>query len=80
MNLQWPDVRLDMGEMRQCVQCGEFKAANHMYRDLDHDGDFYCGKCAFWSAIPEQGNGKVSPDAEKHVSQAECAVLMPSIR
>ena len=62
MNLEWPDVTKVTDEVRQCAQCGEFKTANRMYRDLGQDGSFYCGHCAFWSPMPqEESENRVAP-------------------
>ena len=58
MQLEWPDTTIITDEVLQCVQCGEFRPANRVYRDLDHDRDCYCGKCAFWSATPQQETAK----------------------
>jgi hypothetical protein len=52
-------------EVFQCVKCGELKPANEMCRDLDKEGDFYCIRCAWWSAPPEQESEKISVDAKQ---------------
>src|ERR1700686_4772396 len=65
MNVEWPDVTMVTDEVRQCAQCGESKPANRMYRDLDDDGKYYCGKCAFWSPTPQQESEKESQPVKR---------------
>jgi hypothetical protein len=59
------DFTMSADEVFQCVKCGELKPANEMCRDLDKEGDFYCIRCAWWSAPPEQESEKISVDAKQ---------------
>jgi hypothetical protein len=54
VNPTLPDFTMSADEVLQCVKCGELKPANEMCRDLDKEGDFYCIRCAWWSALPQQ--------------------------
>src|ERR1700680_4395656 len=69
LNLQWPDVTMVTDEVRQCDQCGEIRTLNRMYRDLDDDGKYFCGKCAFWSPMPQEESENESQPAKRKATK-----------